>query len=59
MIVSEWGGWESALFLAGPLCDGKDSCPEVEAIPICTTLLVFEFICVFGPGQAAANRIGL
>jgi len=58
MIISEWGGWESALFLAGPVCAGADSCPKVEAIPICTLLMVLEFILCFGPGSAACVRIG-
>ena len=49
MIISEWLGWECTLFVASGLCDASsDSCAVVEAIPICTTVMVCEFILVFG-----------
>jgi MATE family multidrug resistance protein len=58
MIISEWSGWECTLFIAGGLCNGAERCPAVEAIPICTTLMVGQFLMVFGIGLAAANRVG-
>ena len=36
-----------------------ESCPAVEAIPICTTLFVLQFIIAFSPGLAANSiRVG-
>ncbi|KAL3932531.1 MAG: hypothetical protein SGPRY_000660 [Prymnesium sp.] len=36
----------------------KVQCAVVEAIPICTTMLVCQFIIVFGIPLAASNRVG-
>ena len=59
MIVSEWFGWECILFVAGGLCTrGEESCAVVEAMPLCTTVMVCEFILTFGLGTATSNRIG-
>lgn len=59
MTVSEWGGWEVALFIASGLCvRGAAGCAAIEAMPICTTLMVCQFILVFGWGLAASNRVG-
>ena len=35
-----------------------EGCPQVEAIPICTTIMVCEFILAFGPGLATSIRVG-
>ena len=60
MVTAEWFGWECTLFMASGLCsDGADTCPAVEAIPICTTLFVLQFIIAFGPGVASNSiRVG-
>ena len=59
MIVSEWFGWECILFVAGGLCTkGEEQCAVVEAMPLCTTVMVCEFLLTFGLGQATSNRVG-
>jgi len=65
MVISEWGGWECTLFIASALCaspphasDGPGGCPAIEAIPICTTVHVSQFLIAFGPGLAANVRVG-
>lgn len=35
-----------------------DSCPIIEAIPICTAIFVCQFLIAFGPGLAANVRVG-
>ena len=60
MILSEWFGWEVTIFIASRLCgtasDGK--CPEVEAIPICTSVMVLQFIVAFGHCLSCSIRVG-
>jgi multidrug resistance protein, MATE family len=59
MVVSEWFGWECTLFVASGLCPRTtDSCPAVDAIPICTTVFVCQFIIAFGVCLAMGNRVG-
>jgi MATE family multidrug resistance protein len=58
MITSEWFGWECTLFLASGLCVGGGVCAVVDAIPICTTIFVLQFLLNFGWGQAVCNRVG-
>ena len=58
MMTSEWFGWECTLFLASGLCVSGSFCAVVDAIPICTTLFVLQFLLVFGWGLAACNRVG-
>ena len=45
-------GWECTLFLASGLCVGGGACAVVDAIPICTTVFVLQFLLVFGWGHA-------
>ena len=59
MVVSEWFGWECTLFVASGLCPRTtDSCPAVDAIPICTTIFVCQFVIAFGVCLAMGNRVG-
>tara|TARA_B110001452_G_scaffold236876_1_gene216405 strand:- start:346 stop:1821 length:1476 start_codon:yes stop_codon:yes gene_type:complete len=58
MVMAEWFGWECTLFVASGLCEGEGACAVVDAIPICTTVFVCEFLLVFGWGMAACNRVG-
>ncbi|KAL1507431.1 hypothetical protein AB1Y20_008270 [Prymnesium parvum] len=59
MVMAEWLGWEVSLFVAGGLCDAASpTCAVLEAIPVCTTLLVCQFLLVFGIPLAASNRVG-
>ena len=46
MMTSEWFGWECTLFLASGLCVSGSFCAVVDAIPICTTLFVLQFLLV-------------
>ena len=43
--------------MASGLCVPGEPCPVVDAIPICTTLFVCQFLIVFGWGQARSPSI--
>jgi multidrug resistance protein, MATE family len=45
-------GSKEALTAAG------EGCPAIEAIPICTSIFVCQFLLAFGPGLAANVRVG-
>jgi MATE family multidrug resistance protein len=37
---------------------GEAGCPIIEAIPICTSIFICQFLIAFGPGLAANVRVG-
>jgi len=43
---------------SSPALSHSASCPAIEAIPICTTIFVCQFLVAFGPGLAANIRVG-
>ena len=58
MVTSEWFGWEVSLFIASGLCGGQEPCAAIEAIPLCTTVFVCQFIVIFGVPLATSIRVG-
>jgi len=49
---------DAAAEAAAEAAAAEASCAPLEAVPIATTVLVCQFLCTFGFGLAACNRIG-